>query len=183
MTAGFAIRGAEPGDLEELNDIYNHYVRETHLTFDVEPVTLEARRAWFAHYAPTGRHRLLVAVEPHRLLGYASSSPYRDRDAYDPSVETSIYLAPDVTGRGIGPALYEALLDELEGEDVHRAYGGIALPNPASINLHERLGFSNVGHFTEQGRKFGQFWDVVWYERPIPHPPAAREARSSDGTD
>ncbi len=167
MERGFEIRDAEAGDLEELNDVYNHYVRETHITFDLEPVTPEARREWFRHYAPSGRYRLLVAVEPHRLLGYASSSPYHERHAYNPSVLTSIYLAPDVTGRGIGPALYEALLAELEGADVHRAYGGIALPNPASVNLHERLGFTKVGHFTEQGRKFGRFWDVVWYERPV----------------
>ena len=169
MAAGFEIRDAVAGDLEELNDLYNHYVRETHITFDVELVTPEARRAWFRHYASTGRHRLLVAIEPHRLLGFASSSPYRAKAAYDPSVETTIYLAPDVTGRGIGPALYEALLAALEEEDVHRAYGGIALPNPASVNLHEQLGFTKVGHFTEQGRKFGQYWDVVWYERPIKH--------------
>jgi phosphinothricin acetyltransferase len=167
VTAEFEIRDAVDGDLEELNDVYNHYVRETHITFEVELVTFEARRAWFRHYAPTGRHRLLVAVEPHRLLGYATSSPYHARAAYETSVETSIYLAPDVTGRGIGPALYETLLDALVDEDVHRAYGGVALPNPASINLHERVGFTKVAHFTEQGRKFGQYWDVVWYERPI----------------
>lgn len=170
MANEFEIRAAVDGDLDELNDLYNHYVRETHITFDVELVTPEARRDWFHHYGTTGRYRLLVAVEPHRLLGYASSSPYRDKAAYDPSVETSIYLAPDVTGRGIGPALYEALFAALAGEDVHRAYGGIALPNPASINLHERLGFTKVAHFTEQGHKFGQYWDVVWYERPIVDP-------------
>ena len=70
-------------------------------------------------------------------------------------------------GRGAGSRLYEGLFKALAGEDVHRAYAGIALPNPASVGLHERFGFKRVAHFTEQGRKFGQFWDVVWYEHPL----------------
>lgn len=154
-------------DLEAINDVYNHYVRETHITFDDEPMTMEARKEWFSHYAPDGRHRLLVAADGGQLQGYASSSRFRPKPGYLTSVETSIYLAPDSVGKGIGARLYAALLKAIEGEDVHRAYAGIALPNPASVALHERFGFKRVAHFSEQGRKFGRYWDVDWFERPV----------------
>lgn len=165
--AGPMIRAGQASDLGQLNDIYNHYVVETPITFDIEPFDMARRRDWFSHYAPTGRHRLLVAVEDDRLLGYATSSPFRPKRAYETSVETTIYLAPAVTGQGIGRLLYGALLTALADEDVHRAYAGITMPNPASVALHEGLGYTQVAHFTEQGRKFGRYWDVVWYERPI----------------
>ena len=105
-------------------------------------------------------------------VGFASSSRFRPKPAYETSVETSVYLAPDSVGRGAGTRLYEGLFKALEGEDVHRAYAGIALPNPASIGLHERFGFKRVAHFTEQGRKFGRYWDVAWYEKQIGAEPA-----------
>lgn len=161
------IRPAAEDDLDAINDVYNHYVRETHITFDDEPMTMGARREWFSHYAREGRHRLLVAVDNAVVVGYAASSRFRPKPGYLTSVETSIYLAPDSVGRGIGARLYTALFKTLEGEDVHRAYAGIALPNPASVALHERFGFKRVAHFTEQGRKFGRYWDVVWFERPL----------------
>lgn len=161
------IRAATDGDLEQVNDVYNHYVRESHATFDVDPVTMATRREWFRRYGTTGRSRLLVATSPTTMLGYATSSPYHEREAYAPSVQTSIYTAPGMQRRGVGTALYSALFELLAEEDVHRAYGGIALPNDASIALHERFGFTRVGCFTEQGRKFGRYWDVVWYERPV----------------
>ena len=101
-------------------------------------------------------------------VGYAASVPYRPRAAYAPSVETSVYVAPSHVAQGLGSTLYGALLSELEGEDVHRAYAGIAMPNPASVRLHERCGFHRAGYYTEQGRKFGRYWDVAWYERSFP---------------
>ena len=161
------IRPAIEGDLGSLNDLYNHYVRETPITFDIEPITMDQRRTWFGHYDVVGRHRLLVAVEDDRVLGYATSGPWHTRRAYETSVETSIYLDPDATGRGIGTALYARLFEELDGEDVHRAYGGMTIPNPASIALHERFGFERVAYFTEQGRKFARYWDVAMYEKPL----------------
>jgi phosphinothricin acetyltransferase len=160
------VRPATVDDLSAVNDIYNQYVVEAHYTFDLEPMTMEARREWFTHYGETGRHRLLVAVSDGRVIGYACSSRFRPKPAYETSVETSVYLAPDAIGRGAGARLYEKLFTTLEGKDVHRGYAGIALPNPASVGLHERFGFKRVGHFTEQGRKFGRYWDVAWYEKP-----------------
>ena len=165
--ASVHVRPATAGDLEAINEIYNHYVAETHVTFDVEPVSMEDRREWFSHYAESGRHRLMVALDGENVAGFASSSRFRPKPGYLTSVETSIYLAPDWIGKGVGSRLYGELFKAIEGEDLHRAYAGIALPNPASIALHEKLGFKRVAHFTEQGRKFGRYWDVAWFEKPL----------------
>jgi phosphinothricin acetyltransferase len=161
------VRPAEDGDLEPLNEIYNQYVRDSHSTFDRAPLTLDARREWFTHYGPTGRHRVLVASAGGTVIGYASSSRFRDKAAYETSVETSVYLAPDSIGIGVGTKLYTSLFKQLELEDVHRALAGIGLPNPASVALHERFGFKKVAHFTEVGRKFDRYWDVAWFEKPL----------------
>jgi phosphinothricin acetyltransferase len=161
------VRAATHADLSALNDIYNQYVVETHYTFDVEPMSAEARGEWFTHYDSAGPYRVLVAVSEGRIVGYASSSLLRPKPAYETSIETSVYLSPESVGRGAGSRLYEGLFKALEGEDIHRAYAGIALPNPASIALHERFGFKRVAHLTEQGRKFDRYWDVSWYEKPI----------------
>jgi phosphinothricin acetyltransferase len=158
--------GAEP-DLDAINDIYNHYIATSPVTFDVEPFTAEQRAAWFSHYSTQGRYRLLVAVEDGAVAGYATSSPHRPKHAYETTVETTIYLSPAHVGRGIGATLYGALFEALEGEDLHRAYAGITQPNPASVALHERFGFTQAGLFTEQGRKFGRYWDVAWYEKKL----------------
>jgi len=165
--ASVHVRPATAADLAPVNDIYNHYVAETHVTFDVEPMTMEARREWFSHYGESGRHRLMVALLGDQVAGFASSSRFRPKPGYLASVETSVYLASDAIGKGIGSRLYGELFKSLEGEDLHRAYAGIALPNPASIALHERFGFKRVAHFTEQGRKFGRYWDVAWFEKPL----------------
>jgi len=161
------VRAGRGEDLVAINDIYNHYVLETAVTFEVEPVTIAARREWLGHYAPTGHHRLLVAVAGDAVLGYATSSGYQVRAAYETSVEVSVYLDPGQVGRGVGSRLYAELLAALEPEDLHRAYGGVAMPNPASVALHERFGFRRAGYFTEQGRKFGRYWDVAWYEKEL----------------
>ena len=165
--AGVHVRPATEEDLQAINDLYNHYVLDSHVTFDDEPTSIDARREWFTHYAETGRHRVLVATDGDTIVGYASSSRFRPKPGYLTSVETSIYLSPDATGKGTGAALYAELFKAIEGEDLHRAYAGIALPNPASIALHEKFGFKRVALFTEQGRKFGRYWDVAWYEKPL----------------
>lgn len=161
------IRRAQDSDLPALLDIYNYYVANTHITFDLEPRTLTERSVWFSQFAATGRYQCFVAEEEGEIIGWTSSSKFRDRAAYDTSVETTIYLAPHAAGRGIGSRLYEALFVALSPEDVHRAYGAIATPNPPSIRLHEKIGFERVAGYREVGRKFGRFWDVEVYERPV----------------
>jgi phosphinothricin acetyltransferase len=159
------IRPGRVEDLDQLVRILNHYIVNSHVTFDTEPFDVTAREVWFRTFKPTGRYRLFVADDEGTVAGYASSVPLRAKPAYDTSVETSIYLDPDHTGRGLGIRLYRALLDALEHEDVHRAYAGIALPNPGSVSLHEALGFRHVGTFDEAGRKLDRYWSMGWWER------------------
>jgi phosphinothricin acetyltransferase len=162
------IRPGREDDVPALTRIYNHFVEHTHVTFDLEPFTVEARREWFAHYATAGRHRLLVAESAEgEVLGYATSGRFRDKPAYDPSVETTVYCAPAAVGHRVGSALYDGLFEALQDEDVHSAYAGVALPNNASLALHRRFGFTEVGTFREVGRKFGKWWDVTWLERLV----------------
>ncbi|MGW1789820.1 N-acetyltransferase family protein [Streptomyces tubercidicus] len=189
------VRAGVEADLPALTDLYNHYIRETSITFDLEPFTPEQRRPWLHSHPQDGPHRLLVAQEttertknPHNgpspgpgvgaaisgsgsadgtLLGYATSSAFRPKAAYAPSVEVTVYCAPHAAGRGIGTLLYQALFKALADEDVHRAYAGIAQPNEASVRLHTRFGFRHLGTYTEVGRKFGRYWDVAWYEKEL----------------
>jgi phosphinothricin acetyltransferase len=163
-----AIRHAVAGDLPALTGIYNHYIVHTAITFDVKTYEPHERQAWFDDHHPDGRHRLLVGVDADgAVLGYASSSRWRPKAAYDTTVESSVYCRDDVRGRGVGSTLYAALFTALAGQDVHRIVAGVALPNPASIAIHERFGFVPVGVFHQVGLKFGQFWDVAWFERAL----------------
>ncbi|MDX3522270.1 GNAT family N-acetyltransferase [Streptomyces scabiei] len=168
-SAEVQVRPGVETDLAALTDIYNHYVRETPITFDTAVLTPEERRAWLLSHPEDGPHRLMVAIakESQRILGYATSSAFRPKAAYGTSVEVSVYLAPDAGGRGVGTLLYRALFAALATEDVHRAYAGIAQPNEASTRLHERFGFRYVGTYREVGRKFGRYWDVAWYEKEL----------------
>jgi phosphinothricin acetyltransferase len=159
------LRPAARADLARLTGIYNHYVVNTPVTFDVEPYTIEGRESWFAQFAATGRYRLLVAEENGIVLGYSGTTRFRPKAAYDTTVETTIYCDPSATGKGIGSRLYAALFESLRGEDIHRFVAGYALPNPATAAIHARFGFKVVGVFSENGRKFGKYWDVCWVER------------------
>ncbi len=162
------IRRAERADLEALTDIYNHYVVHTTVTFDLEPFTVAGRQPWFDEHPATGPHRLIVSEDDQgAIVGYATTSRWRPKPAYYRTVEASVYLRPDATGRGYGGALYTALFASIAGEDVHRIVAGMCLPNPASVKLHERCGFRLVGVFQGVGYKFNRECDVAWFERPL----------------
>ena len=162
------IRSAVERDLPDLVRIYNHYVTSSHVTFDTESFSVEDRQPWFQGFSSSGPYRLLVAEVERRIVGYASSREFRAKPAYQRSVETTIYVDPGFIRRGIGKTLLASLLDALQAEgNVHRAYGGIALPNPGSVALHERFGFRLAGTFREVGYKFGKYWDVSWYEKAL----------------
>jgi phosphinothricin acetyltransferase len=166
--ADYAVRPARPEDLAALTDIYNHYVATTAITFDLQTFTAATRRGWFDDHAATGPHRLLVATDrAGDCVGYASSSRWRPKPAYETTVEASVYCHPDVVGRGCGTALYAALFAALEREDVRTIVAGVSLPNPASRSFHEKFGFREVGVFHAVGRKFDRFWDVAWFERSL----------------
>ncbi len=174
------VRPGAPGDLAEIVGIYNHYVEHTPISFETEPVRPEDRSEWFAEHRSGGRYRIMVYPgEDGRLLGWATTSPFRPRAAYATTVEASVYCRHDARGRGVGSALYAALFRAIEGEDLERIVAGVTLPNPASLALHQRFGFRPVGIFTRVGRKFGRYWDVEWLERDRPAPGefAAIEAR------
>lgn len=161
------VRPAAPADLVTLTEIYNHYVLASPVTFDLQPLTVEQRSLWFQEHSTSGRHRLLVADEEGLVVGYATTSQFRERAAYNTTVEASVYCAPDAVGRGVGSALYRALFAAVASEDINRIVAGITLPNPASISLHRSFGFVQVGIFTQVGRKFDRYWDVAWLERPL----------------
>ena len=105
------------------------------------------------------------ALRDDAAIGWASTHVYNPRAGYDATVMCSIYLAPDARGQGLGRRLYQTLFDALKGEDIHRMFGGITLPNDASVALHRAFGFEPAGVYLEVGRKFGRFWDVGTYIR------------------
>jgi len=162
-----AIRRIEQGDLEVLLEVYNHYVRETTVTFDIEPRSYAQRKAWMEGFSSTGRHQCFVAVREGRAVGWASSHPYNERAAYETTVTSSVYLTPDATGQGLGRRLYANLFEALEDEDIHRIVVGITLPNEASERLHRGFDFELVGVYRQVGRKFGRYWDVAAYLKPM----------------
>jgi phosphinothricin acetyltransferase len=164
---GVIVRPARADDVPRLTEIYNHYIVTTPVTFDLEPFTVDERMEWFSHYATTGRHRVLVAERDGTIVGYSSTSRFRQKQAYETTVEMTIICAPEATGMGIGSRLYSEILPLMRREDVHMAIAGITLPNDASCALHEKFGFRRVALEPEVGRKFGRYWDVVWYMRQV----------------
>lgn len=166
--ADTAIRDAQADDAAAIAALYNHYVDATVVTFELDPVAPADMRARIARVQAQGLPWLL-AERAGEALGYAYAAPWRTRPAYRHSVETSVYLAPQATGQGLGSALYRALLARLQACGAHAAIGGIALPNAASVRLHERLGFAKVAHFRQVGRKFGQWVDVGYWQLLLEH--------------
>jgi len=160
------IRPAEGADLPAIADIYAHYVEHTVVTFDLEAPDLAAwERRWGA--AAKAGYPWWVAVLDGECSGYLTAAEFRPKPAYGRTVETTIYLAPEATGRGLGGALYEVALPELGRRGFHLATAGITLPNPASVALHERHGFTPVGVFEEVGYKLGGWRDVGWWQRRL----------------
>lgn len=159
------IRWAVEADIPQINNIYNHYIRETPITFDIGEKTEKDSAYWLQKLGTSGRHQCFVAVRGDIVLGWACSGAYRPKAAYGTSVEVSVYLDPKAGSQGLGSALYARLFDALIGEDVHRALAGVTLPNDASLALHKRFGFTEVGTYSEVGRKFDTYWDVMWLEK------------------
>jgi len=157
------IRLAAAKDAESLAAIYNHYVLSTIVTFEenaVDPAQMRDR----IHEIQGMNFPWFVAEQDDQLLGYAYASPWKGRPAYRFSAEVSVYLRNDWSRRGLGTRLYRELLDALRLRGVHAAIGGIALPNDASVALHQRCGFRKVAQFEEVGFKFGQWIDVGYWE-------------------
>lgn len=163
-----SLRAASINDLPGITEIRNYYIVNSHITFDVEPYRPEQLVPWFNEHSDGKRYRLVVACDPAAgVLGYASTGRYRSKAAYDTTVEASIACRPDAVGRGLGAMLYKALFDAIADQDLNRIVAGIAQPNAASNALHWRFGFKTIGTFSEVGRKFDKYWDVMWMDRPL----------------
>lgn len=158
-----AIRFATLNDAESLADIYNHYVSNTWITFETKTIDAQEmeRRIGDILRIPLP---WLVAESSEKILGFAYAAPWKNRHAYRFSVESTIYLRPDEIFQGVGAKLYGALIDEIRSMSLQTVIGGIALPNEPSIQLHERFGFTKVGHFERVGFKLEQWIDVGYWQ-------------------
>jgi L-amino acid N-acyltransferase YncA len=157
------VRQATEHDLPAMAAIYDEQVRTGIATFDLEPPPPSYWAARLASDEP-GDH-VLVDEEAGEVVGFAYSSAYRPRPGYRLTRETSVYLAERARGRGRGRRLYDALLARLTADGMHVALALVAVPNPASIALHEACGFEHLGTMREVGRKFDRWLDTAWYQR------------------
>lgn len=154
------VRAAE--DAAAICHIYNHYITDTVVTFENDPLERETMQLRIERIA--ARFPYLVYEQDGMVLGYCYAATWRNRAAYDHTVETTVYLDPNWTGRGIGYELYQELVAQLRSSDFHVAVASITLPNTRSVALHEKFGFRKVAHFTEVGSKFGKWLDVGFWE-------------------
>ena len=157
------IRPATLDDAPAIARIYNHYVLNTTVTFEEVSVS-DADMAGRVDSVQSANLPWLVIEEAGEVLGYAYAGKWNARSAYKRTVESTIYLANAATGRGLGSRLYTALFDVLRAQGMHVVLGGIALPNDASVALHERFGFKQVGQFAEVGFKFNRWVDVGYWQ-------------------
>lgn len=158
------IRQALVSDFPEITHVYNHYVENSISTLATELATLDEMitrwRELQAKALPW-----LVAVRNSSVVGFAYASPFKARLGYRHTLESTVYVAPESLGRGFGRQLYAALLDQARLEAAHCIIGALSLPNPASVRLHESMGFQKVAHLAEVGKKFGRWIDVGYWQR------------------
>lgn len=164
MTNSTLLRSAQLSDADAIAGIYNHYISETVVTFEVDEVSAAemARRMDDVQSHP---FPWLVAENAGTVVGYAYASRWHSRSAYRFTAEMTVYLAPGHGGQGIGSRLYERVIEVLQKGDTHTVIGGIALPNDASVALHEKLGFRQAAHYREAGFKFDRWIDVGYWQR------------------
>ncbi|WP_025739501.1 GNAT family N-acetyltransferase [Salinivibrio socompensis] len=158
------IRRMELRDCDAINTIYNYYITHTAITFDLAPWQKQEREHWFAQFDPSSRYQAWVAEQDQQIVGFAYNTPFNAKQAFHIASEITIYAAPDASGRGIGSQLMRTLLDGMRDQGLRRAYSLITLPNPASLALHRRLGFQQVGQLNDVGEKFGQYHSVAMLE-------------------
>lgn len=156
------IREANLEDLPEMLKIYNDAILHLTATFDLEVQTIEERRKWFEAHG--GRNPLIVAEVDGVIAGYASLSPFRDKEAYKDTTEISIYISKDHRGLGLGRKLMEEILKRASDLNYHVIIAGITTGNEGSVKLHEKFGFEFIGRFKEVGFKFGEWQSVDFYQ-------------------
>jgi phosphinothricin acetyltransferase len=164
-----SLRAATPDDAAAIAALYAPYVEGSIVSFETEAPDPSAMRGRIE--AGGDLYPWLAAVdEAGALAGYAYASPFRPRPAYRYTVETTVYVRQGLHGRGAGRFLYEPLLAILEAQGFTQAFGAITLPNPASVALHERLGFTRAGTYSGVGWKQGGWRDVGLWQRPLAPP-------------
>lgn len=166
MTASVAIRSVSSVDVEQIVGIYNHYVMTSTITFEEAPID-EPEMARRIHDVQAVPLPWVVAVAGSNVLGYAYATRWKARAAYRFAAESTVYLRAGAAGKGIGSELYAHLIAALRAAGVHAVIGGVALPNDASLALHQKLGFEKVAHFKEVGFKFNRWIDVTYWERVL----------------
>ncbi|MHA0363650.1 arsinothricin resistance N-acetyltransferase ArsN1 family B [Sphingomonas aquatilis] len=157
------IRSATPTDAAAIQAIYAPFVQHTAISFEEHPPSVADMEQRIAY--ALREQQFIVHEEGGAIQGYAYSSPHRTRPAYRTSIDVSVYLAPAAHRQGIGRALYTKLLHGAVRQGYHAAFAGIALPNHASVGLHEAMGFTLVGVYRQVGQKFGRWHDVGWWQR------------------
>lgn len=157
------VRPACAADAAAIARIYSHYVLTTVISFEEQAVPADEMVARMREVQAAGL-RWLVAESAGEILGYAYAGKWKARSGYRFSVESSVYVAPEHLSAGLGTRLYETLIAELRSLGLHTVIGGIALPNDASVRLHERFGFVQCAHFRETGFKFGRWIDVGYWQ-------------------
>lgn len=158
------VRACRPEDIPSICDIYNHYILNTAITFEEEPVTVDTMQQRIEAY--TKVYPWFVCEDAGRVVGYAYATKWRERAAYRHSCEITVYVDKEQGRKGYGKALYAELLTKL-GQSCHLILAGIALPNDASVGIHESFGFQKVAHFSQVGRKFNQWVDVGYWQKVI----------------
>lgn len=161
------IRTGKLADVSSITDIFNYYIEHSNARFEESPLSLDNRLKWFSQFKPDSRHQIYVAIDSGKLIGFACSQPYRAMAAFDETVEVTVYLAPFIQGKGVGSKLYEKLFGAIQAHGVHRVLSGVALPNEASIALHKRFGFREVGVFNEYAKKNGEYISSMWLEKML----------------
>jgi phosphinothricin acetyltransferase len=159
---------ATEDDLPGIVEILNYTAVNSIASFAVRPTSVAERRDWFEQFSSTGPYRLLVARRGNLVLGYAGSQRYRDHEAFRETVEVSVGLDVSCRGQGVGTLLYRALFECLADEPVHVVLAGIAMPNDASVALHRKFGFTEVGTFREYAVKNDQYISSLWMQRLSP---------------
>ncbi len=159
------IRECQENDISGICQIYNYYIENTVITFEEVSVRVSEMSERVKSY--TKSWPWLVCEVDGAIVGYAYAGKWKERAAYKNSVEISVYIHNTLCGKGYGKALYIALLDSLCKLGCHAVIGGIALPNEASVRLHEYFGMKKVAHFTEVGFKFGRWIDVAYWEKVL----------------
>lgn len=156
------IRKAKISDAIQISNIYNYYVTNTIVTFEMVPI-LDSAMADKINKT-IEKYPWLIYEEDGQILGYAYATEWKPRGAYKHTVESTVYLRNNQSGKGIGSKLYSELISQLKAMKTHSIIGGIGQPNEASIALHEKFGFQKIAHFKEVGYKFDKWVDVAYWQ-------------------